>query len=68
LRRLWARRPLISSDGGQGTDSDIATWLKNHGTAVKSSAYSSSSSSTSSSTSSSSSASGLYRLDASDIS
>jgi hypothetical protein len=50
---------VISSDGGQGTDSEIATWVKKHGTAVKSSAYSSSSSSTSS---------GLYRLDASDVS
>ena len=54
---------IVSSDGGQGTNSAIATWVKAHGTAVKSSAYSSSSSSSSSSTSS-----GLYRLDASDVS
>ena len=53
---------LVSSDGGQGTNSEIATWVKAHGTAVKSSAYSTSSS-TSTSTSS-----GLYRLDASDVS
>ncbi|WP_405845416.1 ArnT family glycosyltransferase [Streptomyces sp. NBC_01518] len=54
---------IVSSDGGQGTNSAIATWVKAHGTAVKSSAYRSSSSSSSSSTSS-----GLYRLDASDVS
>ena len=53
---------IVSSDGGQGTNSEIATWVKAHGTAVKSSAYSTSSS-TSTSTSS-----GLYRLDASDVS
>jgi 4-amino-4-deoxy-L-arabinose transferase-like glycosyltransferase len=53
---------IVSSDGGQGTNSAITAWVKAHGTAVKSSAYSSSSS-TSSSTSS-----GLYRLDASDVS
>ncbi|MFE4963413.1 ArnT family glycosyltransferase [Streptomyces sp. NPDC056660] len=40
---------VVSSDGGQGTNSEIATWVKKHGTAV--SAYS-----------------GLYRLDASDVS
>jgi len=40
---------IVSSDGGQGTNSAIATWVKAHGTAV--SAYS-----------------GLYRLDASDVS
>ncbi|MFF4115960.1 ArnT family glycosyltransferase [Streptomyces sp. NPDC001714] len=40
---------VVSSDGGQGTDTEIATWVKKHGTAV--SAYS-----------------GLYRLDASDVS
>ncbi|WOX13336.1 ArnT family glycosyltransferase [Streptomyces sp. N50] len=57
---------IVSSDGGQGTNSEIATWVKAHGTAVKSSAYSSSSSTTS--TSSSSTSSGLYRLDASDVS
>ncbi|GAX56108.1 ArnT family glycosyltransferase [Streptomyces olivochromogenes] len=61
---------IVSSDGGQGTNSEIATWVKAHGTAVKSSAYSSDSSSpTSSSTSTTSAASstgGLYRLDASD--
>lgn len=51
---------IVSSDGGQGTNSAIATWVKAHGTAVKSSAYSSSSSSSSTS-------SGLYRLDASDV-
>ncbi|MET7570276.1 glycosyltransferase family 39 protein [Streptomyces sp. NPDC005492] len=38
----------VSSGGGQGTNSEIATWVKAHGTAV--SAYS-----------------GLYRLDASDV-
>ncbi|MFJ9894376.1 ArnT family glycosyltransferase [Streptomyces sp. NPDC091280] len=53
---------IVSSDGGQGTNSEIATWVKAHGTAVKSSAYSSGSSTTSSSSS------GLYRLDASDVS
>jgi 4-amino-4-deoxy-L-arabinose transferase-like glycosyltransferase len=57
---------IVSSDGGQGTDSAIATWVKAHGTAVKSSAYSSSSSTSSTSTTSTSS--GLYRLDASDVS
>lgn len=40
---------VVSSDGGQGTNTEIATWVKKHGTAV--SAYS-----------------GLYRLDASDVS
>ncbi|MFF4349670.1 ArnT family glycosyltransferase [Streptomyces sp. NPDC001530] len=64
---------ISSTGGGQGTDSEIATWVAQHGTAVKSSAYTSSSSSTStssstSSSSSSSSAGGLYRLDASDVS
>lgn len=58
---------IVSSDGGQGTNSAIATWVKAHGTAVKSSAYSSSSSTSSTSTSTSTS-SGLYRLDASDVS
>ncbi|WP_043687716.1 ArnT family glycosyltransferase [Streptomyces xylophagus] len=58
---------MVSSTGGQGTNSEIATWVKAHGTAVKSSAYSSSSS-TSTSTSSTSTSSGLYRLDASDVS
>lgn len=59
---------IVSSDGGQGTNSAITAWVKAHGTAVKSSAYSSSSSTTSTSTSSSSTSSGLYRLDASDVS
>jgi glycosyltransferase involved in cell wall biosynthesis len=58
---------VISSTGGQGTNSEIATWVAEHGTAVKSSAYSASSSSPSSATSSSSNG-GLYRLDASDVS
>lgn len=40
---------VVSSDGGQGTDSEIATWVKKHGTAVTDH-------------------SGLYRLDASDVS
>ncbi|MEU9152613.1 glycosyltransferase family 39 protein [Streptomyces sp. NPDC048417] len=40
---------VVSSGGGQGTNSEIATWVKKHGSAV--SAYS-----------------GLYRLDASDVS
>ncbi|MEU9348776.1 glycosyltransferase family 39 protein [Streptomyces sp. NPDC048278] len=40
---------VVSSDGGQGTNTEIATWVKKHGSAV--SAYS-----------------GLYRLDASDVS
>nr|WP_168496688.1 glycosyltransferase family 39 protein [Streptomyces sp. RLB1-33]QIY74129.1 phospholipid carrier-dependent glycosyltransferase [Streptomyces sp. RLB1-33] len=53
---------IVSSDGGQGTNSEIATWVKAHGTAVKSSAYSSGSSSATST-----STSGLYRLDASDL-
>jgi len=39
---------VVSSQGGQGTDSEITTWVKKHGTAV--SAYS-----------------GLYRLNASDV-
>ncbi|MER7921957.1 glycosyltransferase family 39 protein [Streptomyces sp. NPDC096057] len=51
---------IISSDGGQGTDTAIATWVKAHGTAVKSSAYSSGSTSSTST--------GLYRLDASAVS
>jgi len=46
---------MISSEGDRGTSSDIATWVKKHGTAVKASEYSASSSS-----------SNLYRLDASD--
>ncbi|WP_406174606.1 hypothetical protein [Streptomyces sp. NBC_00996] len=58
---------MISGNGGQGTDSEIATWVEKHGTAVKSSEYSSSSSTSTSSTSTSSSTSGLYRLDASDV-
>ena len=56
---------IVSSDTGQGTDAEIATWVREHGTAVNSAAYSSSSSTTS--TSSSTSSSGLYRLDASDV-
>ncbi|WP_416967722.1 ArnT family glycosyltransferase [Streptomyces sp. 4F14] len=40
---------IVVSDGGQGTNSEISTWVKKNGTAV--SAYS-----------------GLYRLDASDVS
>ncbi|MFF4500782.1 ArnT family glycosyltransferase [Streptomyces sp. NPDC001401] len=40
---------VVSSSGGQSTNSEISTWVKKHGTAV--SAYS-----------------GLYRLDASDVS
>ncbi|NEA97841.1 glycosyltransferase family 39 protein [Streptomyces sp. SID13726] len=40
---------VVSSDGGQSTNSEISTWVKKNGTAV--SAYS-----------------GLYRLDASDVS
>ncbi|WP_316772181.1 ArnT family glycosyltransferase [Streptomyces sasae] len=60
---------IVSSDGGQGTNSEIAAWVKKHGTAVESSAYSSSSSSsTSTSSTSASTSSGLYRLDASDVS
>ncbi|MFJ3417885.1 ArnT family glycosyltransferase [Streptomyces sp. NPDC086082] len=51
---------IISSDGGQGTDTAITTWVKAHGTAVKSTAYS-----TSSTTSTST---GLYRLDPTDAS
>ncbi|WP_328932139.1 MULTISPECIES: glycosyltransferase family 39 protein [unclassified Streptomyces] len=51
---------IISSDGGQGTNTAITTWVKAHGTAVKSTAYS-----TSSTTSTST---GLYRLDPSDAS
>ncbi|MGQ4429241.1 MULTISPECIES: ArnT family glycosyltransferase [unclassified Streptomyces] len=49
---------IISSDGGQGTTTAITTWVKAHGTAVKSTAYS-----TGSTTSTST---GLYRLDPSD--
>ncbi|WP_371663267.1 ArnT family glycosyltransferase [Streptomyces sp. NBC_00280] len=65
---------IVSSDTGQGTDSEIATWVKAHGTAVDSSAYSSgsttssSTSTSTSTTSSTSTSSGLYRLDASDVS
>ncbi|MEV7394545.1 glycosyltransferase family 39 protein [Streptomyces sp. NPDC091215] len=59
---------MVSSDGGQGTNSEIAAWVKKHGTAVKSSAYSSGSSTSSTSSSSTSTSSGLYRLDASDVS
>ncbi|KPI19767.1 hypothetical protein OK074_7766 [Actinobacteria bacterium OK074] len=63
---------IIVSDSGQGSNSAITAWVKKHGTAVSSSAYSSSSSTTSSSssssTSSTSTSSGLYRLDASDVS
>ncbi|MFJ6738293.1 ArnT family glycosyltransferase [Streptomyces sp. NPDC091279] len=40
---------VVSSNGGQSTNSEISTWVKKHGTAV-------------------SSYSGLYRLDASDVS
>ena len=62
---------MVSTDGGQGTNSEITTWVKKHGTAVKSAAYTSSSttstSSSTSSTSSTSSSSGLYRLDSSDV-
>ncbi|MGY5011560.1 hypothetical protein ACWCY6_26330 [Streptomyces sp. 900105755] len=25
---------MVGSDGGQGTDSEIATWVERHGTAV----------------------------------
>ncbi|WP_405823384.1 glycosyltransferase family 39 protein [Streptomyces sp. NBC_01390] len=57
---------IVSSDTGQGTNSEIATWVKKHGTAVNSSAYSTSSSTSSTSTTSTSS--GLYRLDTSDVS
>ncbi|WP_328827987.1 glycosyltransferase family 39 protein [Streptomyces sp. NBC_00252] len=51
---------IISSDGGQSTDTAITTWVKAHGTAVKSTAYS-----TSSTTSTNT---GLYRLDPTDAS
>lgn len=47
------------------SEGQIATWVKEHGTAVKASEYSSDSSS---STSTSSGSSDLYRLDASDVS
>ncbi|MFI1356667.1 ArnT family glycosyltransferase [Streptomyces sp. NPDC020898] len=60
---------IVSSDGGQGTDAEIATWVKENGTAVNSSAYSTSSpTTTSTSTTSTSTSSGLYRLDATDVS
>jgi hypothetical protein len=49
---------MISGDGGQSTSSEIATWVKKHGTAVAASAYGSASSS---------GGSGLYRLDPSDV-
>jgi 4-amino-4-deoxy-L-arabinose transferase-like glycosyltransferase len=58
---------IVSSDTGQGTDSEIATWVKEHGTAVNSSAYSSGSSTSTSASTSTSTSSGLYRLDASDV-
>ncbi|MFD5796045.1 hypothetical protein ACFWIO_21390 [Streptomyces diastatochromogenes] len=50
---------IVVGDGGQGSNTQITAWGKKHGTAVKSSAYSSTSTSTSS---------GLYRLDPSDVS
>ncbi|TKA08419.1 glycosyltransferase family 39 protein [Actinacidiphila oryziradicis] len=59
---------IMISTGGQSTNSEIATWVAKHGTAVKSSAYTTSTSSSSSSTSTSSTSSGLYRLDPSDVS
>ncbi|MET7452174.1 glycosyltransferase family 39 protein [Streptomyces sp. NPDC005574] len=59
---------VMAGDGGQGTNSAISTWVKKHGTEVKSSAYESSSSTSGSSASGSSTSSGgLYRLDASDV-
>lgn len=58
--------------GGNSLSTEVATWVKKHGTAVKESAYSKSSTSTESSSSSSSSSStsstaSLYRLDPSDV-
>ncbi|MFE2427066.1 ArnT family glycosyltransferase [Streptomyces sp. NPDC059373] len=58
---------MISSSGGQSTNTEIAAWVKKNGTEVKTSAYTSSSTS-SSSTGSTSTSSGLYRLDPSDVS
>ncbi|MEV7341481.1 glycosyltransferase family 39 protein [Streptomyces sp. NPDC093544] len=55
---------IVSSDGGKSTNSEITAWVEANGTAVNSSAYSSSSTSTSTTSSST----GLYRLDASDVS
>jgi hypothetical protein len=48
--------------GGNTLSTQVSTWVKQHGTAVKESAYSKSSTSTSSTNSSS-----LYRLDPSDV-
>ncbi len=62
---------IVSSDSGQGTDAEIATWVKENGTAVDSSAYSTSSSTTTSTSTTStttSTSSSLYRLDATDVS
>jgi 4-amino-4-deoxy-L-arabinose transferase-like glycosyltransferase len=58
---------IVSSDTDQGTDSEISAWVKEHGTAVNSSAYSSGSSTSTSASTSTSTSSGLYRLDASDV-
>ncbi|MEW1641593.1 glycosyltransferase family 39 protein [Streptomyces sp. NPDC091219] len=49
--------------GGNSLSTEVATWVKKHGTAVKESAYSKSSTSTSSTSSTAS----LYRLDPSDV-
>ncbi|MGW2567038.1 ArnT family glycosyltransferase [Streptomyces sp. NPDC001537] len=60
--------------GGNNLSTEVSNWVKQHGTAVKESAYSKSSTSNatpntnSSSSSSRSSASSLYRLDPSDVS
>ena len=60
--------------GGNSLSTEVSNWVKQHGTAVKESAYSKSSTSTanpntnSSSSSSRSSSSSLYRLDPSDVS
>ncbi|WP_405727189.1 glycosyltransferase family 39 protein [Streptomyces sp. NBC_01537] len=61
---------MVSSTGGQSSNSEITAWVKKVGTEVKTSAYttSSSSSSTSSTSTTTSTSSGLYRLDASDVS
>jgi hypothetical protein len=61
---------MVSSTGGQSSNSEITAWVKKVGTEVKTSAYTTSSSTSTSTTTSTttSTSSGLYRLDASDVS
>ena len=73
IRILGAQTPAIaisvlavalSLGGGNTLSTEVSTWVKQHGTAVKESAYSKSSTSTPTSSTNSSS---LYRLDPSDV-